>query len=270
LGQVLLNLVGNGIKFTSQGEVAVQVGLESRSPGRAELHFIVRDTGIGIAPDKQSLIFQAFSQADGSMTRRFGGTGLGLTISSRLAEMMGGRMWVESAPDQGSQFHFTAIFAAPANNVVPIARAAAPVAAISQHKKVLGSLHILLAEDNPINQRVAVRILEKHGHQVAVAGNGREAVEALERGPFDMVLMDVQMPVMTGLEATAAIRTREKLSGGHTPIIALTAGAMEGDREKCLAGGMDDYMAKPFKTEVLMHVVEAHAPQPLDRIKVSG
>jgi PAS domain S-box-containing protein len=270
LGQVLLNLVGNAIKFTSQGEVEVQVGLESRSPGRAELHFIVRDTGIGIAPDKQSLIFQAFSQADGSMTRRFGGTGLGLTISSRLAEMMGGRMWVESAPDQGSLFHFTAIFVAPANNVVPIARTTAPVGANSQHKAILGSLHILLAEDNPINQRVAVRILEKHGHRVAVAGNGREAVEALERGPFDMVLMDVQMPVMTGLEATAAIRTREKLSGGHTPIIALTAGAMEGDREKCLAGGMDDYMAKPFQTEVLMHVVQAHAPQPLGLMEVLG
>lgn len=269
LGQIVLNLIGNAIKFTNRGQVDVEVGLESRSHGRVQLHFMVRDTGIGIAPEKQKLIFEAFAQADGSMTRRFGGTGLGLTISSHLAEMMGGRMWVESVPGQGSQFHFTAVFAAPVKNVFPIARRAAARPANNQHRKELGSLRILLAEDNPVNQRVAVRILEKLGHQVAVAGNGREALAALERQAFDIILMDVQMPEMNGLEATAAIRGQEKSSGRHIPIIAMTAGAMEGDRDKCLAAGMDDYLVKPFQTEVLLDVLEARAPRTLGRIAVT-
>jgi PAS domain S-box-containing protein len=258
LGQVLLNLIGNGIKFTAHGEVAVTTALESHTPGGVQLHFVVRDTGIGIPLEKQQLIFEAFAQADGSMTRRFGGTGLGLTISSRLVEMMGGRMWVESVPGRGSQFHFTAVFATPAGQTVPIGRIVLNAPANGQSNKHPRKLEILLAEDNPINQRVAVRILQKHGHRVEVASSGREALSALERSSFDMVLMDVQMPDMNGLEATAAIRDKEKLSGEHLPIIALTAGAMEGDREKCLAAGMDDYVAKPFQTEALMSVLESH------------
>ncbi len=258
LRQVLLNLIGNGIKFTAHGEVAVHAVLESHTSGGVQVHFVVRDTGIGIAPEKQQLIFEAFAQADGSMTRRFGGTGLGLTISSRLVEMMGGRMWVESEPGQGSQFHFTAVLATPPQETVPIGRIVLNAPANGLSGKHPRKLEILLAEDNPINQRVAVRILQKHGHRVEVASSGREALSALERSSFDMVLMDVQMPDMNGLEATAAIRTKEKLSGEHLPIIALTAGAMEGDREKCLAAGMDDYVAKPFQTEALMSVLHAH------------
>jgi PAS domain S-box-containing protein len=258
LKQVLLNLIGNGIKFTTQGEVSVQVGLESRTKDSAQLHFVVRDTGIGIAPAKQKLIFEAFAQADGSMTRRFGGTGLGLTISRHLVEMMGGHMWVESTLGQGSQFHFTAVFGASPTEVFPLGTTV--VKASGQKKENLRELEILLAEDNPVNQRVTVRILEKRGCRVTLAANGREALEALERRAFDLALMDVQMPEMNGLEATAAIRGKEKSSGEHLPIIALTAGAMEGDREKCLQAGMDHYVAKPFQAEVLLDILEAYRP----------
>jgi len=261
LRQVLLNLVGNALKFTEQGEVEVRVALESRSKGNVELHFVVRDTGIGIAPEKQKLIFEAFAQADGSMTRRFGGTGLGLTISSRLVELMGGHMWLESAPREGSRFHFTAVLAMPSSKVVHIRRMRLAATASGRHNNDLRRLQILLAEDNPINQKVAVRILQKHGHHVEVASSGREALSALERSSFDLVLMDVQMPDLNGLEATAAIRANESSTGEHLPIIALTAGVMEGDREKCLAAGMDDFMAKPFQTDVLMNILQAHAPK---------
>jgi PAS domain S-box-containing protein len=259
LRQVLLNLVGNAVKFTGHGEVEVDVALESRANnGSVKLHFVVRDTGIGIAPEKQNLVFVAFAQADGSITRRFGGTGLGLTISSRLVEMMGGRMWVESLPGEGSRFHFTAILSMPSTKTSQIRRATLTTPPKGTHDNDLRKLRILLAEDNPVNQKVAVRILQKLGHRVEVASSGREALSALERGSFDMVLMDVQMPDMSGLEATAAIRYKEKESGEHLPIIALTAGAMHGDREKCIAAGMDDYIAKPFSSEVLKSILEAH------------
>ncbi|HTW67689.1 MAG TPA: PAS domain S-box protein [Bryobacteraceae bacterium] len=261
LAQVLHNLIGNGIKFTSDGEVEVRVELERQTAGGIELHFIVRDTGIGIAPEKQKLIFEAFAQADGSMTRRFGGTGLGLTISSRLIEIMGGRMWVESAPGQGSRFHFTAVFARPSKEMRSVGHTVLSSAANSTPQPGRRRLEILLAEDNPVNQHVAVRILEKHGHRVAVASNGREVLDALDRRAFDAILMDVQMPDMNGWEATAAIRNSEKLSGEHLPIIALTAGAMQGDREKCLAAGMDDYVSKPIQADILLGALETHAGQ---------
>lgn len=246
LRQVVVNLIGNGIKFTNRGEVAVRVALESRGQDLVQLHFVVRDTGIGISPDQQRLIFEAFAQADGSTSRRFGGTGLGLTISSRLVEMMGGRIWVESVPGQGSQFHFTAMFTPASKAPVSIGR---PLEGTAENgrRRDLRRLHILVADDNAINQRVVVRVLERQGHWVAVAANGREVLATLEQRTFDMVLMDVHMPEMNGLEATAAIRAAETLSGRHMPIIALTAGAMVGDREKCLAAGMDDYLAKPFQ-----------------------
>jgi PAS domain S-box-containing protein len=273
LRQVLLNLIGNSLKFTERGEVELRVGLDSPangSNGNIRLHFVVRDTGIGIAPEKQKLIFEAFAQADGSMTRRFGGTGLGLTISSRLVEMMGGHMWVESTPGEGSRFHFTAVFAAPPAKVIQIRRLAVAAPVNGPRRKTMNALRVLLAEDNPINQRVAVRILQKYGHRVEVASSGREALAALEHGSFDIVLMDVQMPDMNGLEATAAIRGKEKLSGAHLPIIALTAGAMEGDREKCLAAGMDGYLAKPFQIDELMNILEDHAPKPRFPAEVSS
>jgi PAS domain S-box-containing protein len=395
LRQVVLNLVGNAIKFTARGEVVLEVNVESQDEQGLVLRFTVSDTGIGIPQEKQGMIFEAFTQADSSTTRNFGGTGLGLAISSQLVELMGGRLWVESAPGQGSRFHFTARFAAQKNprssptpahitlkdlpalvvddnatnrriledflrqwamQPVPVAtgeaalaelhRAAAaghpyplvlldatmpqvdgfalarqikgtaglahavimmlssadPVAdaarcrelgvslyltkPVRQSELLVGimsalggmpaavtsttattatdtvlkssrRLRVLLAEDNAVNQRLAVRIMEKWGHSVAVAGNGRKAVEAWEKEPFDLILMDVQMPEMSGLEATAAIREREPAMGRRTPIIAMTAHAMEGDREKCLAAGMDHYVTKPIDKKRIFEAVES-------------
>lgn len=375
LRQILVNLVGNAIKFTSRGEVLVEVWPEEAIGEDGKLHFVVRDTGIGIAPEKQASIFDAFSQADGSTTREFGGTGLGLTISARLVEAMHGRLWVESALGQGSSFHFTAacerpsadapppegldlggmpvlivdenattrrvladllsrwhaqpIPAASAEEALSLARQNGHrfrVALIAAHmlegldpaptaefviamlksgkhcdvQNLFGSLakpmrrrelsamlkavrdghvavkqeahgqavrasesgkRILLAEDNPVNQRLALRLLEKEGHSVAVAANGKEAlaqfVAQSRRGqPFDMILMDVQMPVMDGYEAALEIRRAEKQGEGHIPIVALTAHAMSGDRERCLASGMDDFLTKPVRKDDLAEMVQ--------------
>jgi PAS domain S-box-containing protein len=395
--QIVLNLMGNAIKFTEHGEVAVTAVIDSVVGKDLKLHVSVRDTGPGIPAEKQKLIFAPFSQADASTTRKYGGTGLGLTISSRLVELMQGRIWVESVGGKGSIFHFTAQVGvsqsvAPdikemerkrllgvsvlivddnstnrrilantlrlwgmkphieigaeaglralqeasdqgssfalvlsdvqmpgmdgfsfvekirenpkfAGQVVillssgrqpgdgnrarelgvacqlskPIARAELLVAiqrtmgspAPQAKKSLITSspahhrgkevMRILLAEDNPVNQRVAVRILEKNGYQVIVAGNGREALAALDREDFDLVLMDVQMPEMGGLETTAAIREREKSTGGHVPIVAMTAGAMLGDENLCRQAGMDDYISKPVRSEDLIKKVEANA-----------
>jgi two-component system sensor histidine kinase/response regulator len=393
LRQIVLNLVGNALKFTSQGEVIVTVrlaaGLQARPSDRGDeqalLHFSVADTGIGIPIEKQRLIFEAFSQADGSTTRRYGGTGLGLTICTKLAKMMGGRVWVESNPEKGSTFHFTARFgtqrqpgaqeqisapiewrnlrvlvvddnattgrmlqslladwgmrptaiqdareavralktAGKDGDAFPlilldaqmpemdgfmvaekIKRGLSPTAATvmmlsssgqqgdvlrcgelgigasvrkpvkqSDLFRAISSLlgapfveterskasrrtgprnqsdryHILLAEDNAVNQRLAVRLLEKEGHSVVVAGDGQQALEVFTREAFDLILMDVQMPEMNGYEVTAAIRESERASGEHVPIIAMTAHAMKGDRERCLGAGMDGYVSKPIR-----------------------
>jgi PAS domain S-box-containing protein len=388
LTQVLSNLLGNAIKFTSQGEVELRAALERQHADGATLHFTVRDTGIGIPLEKQKSIFEAFAQADGSTSRRFGGTGLGLTISARLVEMMGGRIWVESQPGRGSCFHFTArVGVVKSEQVVEPAELARlhglsvlvaddnaanrrivaellessgmkPVLAASGAealtrleeaqaanapfalmildchmpemggfelvevirqrpalagttilmltsagqrgaaaqgqelgiaayltkpvnqsqlvesiqtalgRKVAGGaapapitrgslrageskLRVLLAEDNAVNQKLALRLLERQGHSAVVVGTGRAALEALDEQEFDLVLMDVQMPDMDGLEATAAIREREKRNGKHVPIIAMTAHAMTGDQERCLAAGMDGYVAKPISGQVL-------------------
>jgi PAS domain S-box-containing protein len=397
LRQVVINLVGNAIKFTERGEIVLKVQLESRNGAECLLHFIVSDTGIGIPEEKRESIFAAFSQADTSTTRKYGGTGLGLTISTRLVEMMGGKLWVESDLGRGSQFHFTAQLGASDTKDIKIGTIAPPeilrgvkvllvddnrtnrrilegmlgrwemkttsvedgqgaleqleaaraarqpygliltdmhmpnmdgftlIEKIRQrpelataiimmltsagHRgdaqrcqelgisayllkpvrqselreaiaRVLGartdsgaiplitrfSLHderdpsaylrVLLAEDNNVNQRLAVRLLEKRGHRVVVAANGREALDALAKGKFDLVLMDVQMPEMDGLEATASIRENEKSSGLHQPIIALTAHAMKGDREKCLEAGMDGYLTKPIRPSELDEILE--------------
>lgn len=402
--QVIMNLVGNAIKFTEQGEVVVSVSIESRGEDRLSVHFQVRDTGIGIPPEKQSGIFHAFTQADGSITRRYGGTGLGLSISSRLVGLMGGRIWVESEPGKGSVFHFTAPFGIDASRAVPssepdaaalegravlivddnqtnrmileqtcIRRGMTPVLAdgaesaiaalehsalkfdlalldvcmpgvdgfglyarmrtypqASEMKVIMLSsaalrddaararsmgitgylikpvrqkelklaiqsalagrdravstigksrtlaaaagndsgLRILLAEDNDVNQMVAVTLLEKRGHAVVVVGNGREALDALETQRFDLILMDLQMPEMGGLEATAEIRKKEIDSGDHVPIIAMTAHAMKGDRERCLAAGMDGYVSKPLKVQDLVHAVENAVPS-IGAVKVA-
>jgi PAS domain S-box-containing protein len=263
LRQILVNLVGNAIKFTEQGEIGVWVEEEKRTETHVCLHFAVTDTGIGIPADKLDLIFEPFRQADGSTTRKYGGTGLGLAITCRLIDMMGGRIWVESEVGKGSTFHFTTHFALPPYEapdwdqaLVRIAEASSPDPKCSAEPPPPPSqLHILLAEDNAINQLLAVRMLEKLGHKVVVANNGREALAAVERGHFDLILMDVQMPEMGGFEATAHLRERERQSGGHLPIIALTAHAMKGDRERCLAAGMDGYLAKPIQNSELIEMI---------------
>jgi two-component system sensor histidine kinase/response regulator len=391
--QVLVNLVGNSIKFTEHGEILVSVTLETESPERVALHFAVKDTGVGIPADKQEKIFEAFSQADGSMARKYGGTGLGLTICTRLVEMMGGRIWVESEAGQGSTFHFTLRLAVQSDTTalapplqpqelhkLPVlivddnftnrrvlhgmltrwgmrptavegGRAALQALDIAKstgrsfplilldgqmpemdgfslaeliHKdrelagtavmmltsaghlgdaarcrelgisaylvkpvrqrelldsilRVLGKIpvteavplitrhtlrearnraQILLAEDNTVNQTLAVRLLEKRGYTVTVAADGAVALAALEKNSFDLVLMDVQMPNMDGFEATAAIRAKEKLTGGRIPIVAMTAHALKGDQERCISAGMDGYITKPIRTSELFSTIE--------------
>jgi PAS domain S-box-containing protein len=398
LGQIVMNLVGNAIKFTSVGEVALKVQTEAEDGHDRVLRFTVSDTGIGIPKEKQESIFDSFSQADTSTTRKYGGTGLGLTISARLVAMMGGKIWVESAPNRGSEFHFTVrlgvaeanetkafsldpllfrgvkilvvddnrtnrrilaamlgrwemkstlveggeqalaeLFAASeagdpyrllltdmnmprmvgidlverirqrpelatatimmltsAGHRVNAARCrelgiaayllkpvrqselreaitrllgfheqGRPIPLITQSlrqdaQRPMAFLRVLVAEDNPVNQQLIVRLLEKRGHSVQVAINGQEAFQAMNKERFDLVLMDVQMPEMGGLEATAAIRESEKHSALHTPIIALTANAMHGDREKCLAIGMDGYLTKPIRQRELDKLLESH------------
>ncbi|MGA2811468.1 MAG: response regulator [Candidatus Acidiferrum sp.] len=396
LGQILVNLLGNAIKFTSEGEIGLKVELRAEDGDNRLLHFIVSDTGIGIPPEKQKLIFDPFSQADTSTTRKYGGTGLGLTISSRLVAMMGGNIWLESQLGQGTQFHFTAQFHN-SENKVPIGtmvspeilrgvkvlvvddnrtnrrilegmfgrwemkaksvadgeealtelaaarEAAEPYALIlidvhmpgmggltlverirqrselstativmltsaryredAERCKELGvtsyllkpirqselretitlilgareqkgaiplaasyclgdaqdptkALRILLAEDNLVNQRLATRLLEKRGHRVVVAANGREALEALEKESYDLVLMDLQMPEMDGLEAIARIREIEVRTGRHQPVVALTAHAMKGDMERGLSAGMDGYLTKPIRPQELDEVLD--------------
>jgi two-component system sensor histidine kinase/response regulator len=395
LRQIIVNLIGNAIKFTEQGEIGLGVSMESQCGDELQLSFSVRDTGIGIAPEKQKVIFQAFSQADSSTSRKFGGTGLGLTISLRLVEMMGGRIWLDSELGKGSCFHFTlkaciAAATGPREKVEPQALQGLAVLVVDDNRtnrlilakmlehwkmrpvlaasaaeaeerlqeaneagsrfalalvdvqlpnvdgfslvehfskytnlrdiavmmltsagqrgdaarcKELGiaaylikpvareelldailtvlrerepeiaaprlvtrytlregrrTLRILLAEDNAVNQLLAVRMLEKQGYTVAVAHDGKEALSALERENFDVVLMDVQMPKMDGFEATAAIRNREKVTGGpHQAIIAMTAHAITGDREHCLRAGMDGYVSKPFRIADLLREIEA-------------
>jgi two-component system sensor histidine kinase/response regulator len=409
LRQVLVNLLGNAIKFTDRGEVVLQAAVQQKQNDSVELHFAIRDTGIGVPKEQQKMIFESFVQADGSSRRRHGGTGLGLTISTRLVDMMGGRIWLESEPGQGSTFHFTARFTVPdvsaqkkdnehaslvglsvlvvddnptnrrifeqtllqwgmkpivaasgwagiaalrraqgAQQAVPLVLMDAQMpqldgfgtaAKIKQDPellsptiimltsggqrgdadrcrevgisayltkpvrqqelreailKVLGlrqkaeedrtlitryslaevrkHLHVLLAEDNPINQELTARTLSKRGHQVTVVGNGKLAVEALEKQSFDLVLMDVQMPEMDGWEATNAIRQREISTGKHIPIIAMTAHAMKGDRERCLAAGMDAYISKPVHIEELLQVTEGLTRHggPIDRSQEGG
>ena len=248
LRQILLNLLSNAIKFTAAGSVRLEVG---REPGSGLLHFAVIDTGVGVPADKQRLIFEAFRQADGSHTRKYGGTGLGLTICSHLAELMGGRIWVESKPGSGSAFHFTLHLAA---------SAAAPLSGVSkpslQAPQPARPLRILLAEDNAINQKVACRLLERQGHRVVVACNGREALSILERELFDLALLDVQMPEVDGLETARVIRSRERSGPDHLPLIAVTAHAMNGDKERCLEAGMDGYLTKPINWPQLFAAIE--------------
>jgi signal transduction histidine kinase/AmiR/NasT family two-component response regulator len=248
--QVLANLVGNALKFTERGEIRVRVEAAGEAGGRAIIRFEVRDTGIGIPVERQAAIFESFVQADNSTTRRHGGTGLGLAISKRLVTAMGGRIGVMSEPGCGSVFWFAIPFevAAPAQST-ELSRTWRGLAVAAQPAR------ILVAEDNPVNQRLAQRMLEKAGYEVRVASDGHQAIIKFKQESYDLVLMDIQMPVMDGLEATAAIR---KLEGGgrRTPIVAMTAHAMKEDRERCLAAGMDDYLTKPVQATALASVLE--------------
>jgi len=250
LGQMLLNLVGNAVKFTSTGEIRVEVRLASPAGEQADLEFVVSDHGIGVPTEKQQTIFTAFEQADGSTTRKYGGTGLGLAICAKLAGLMHGRIWVESPwasresgqSTEGSAFHFAV--------TLPLGKA--PVQEQDDAVRVTPrNLRVLLAEDNPVNQQVAIHLLQRNGHTVLVANNGREALEIAKRESLDVVLMDVQMPEMDGFQATTAIREWEQARGSRLCIVAVTAHAMDGDMERCLAHGFDQYLAKPFRANEL-------------------
>nr|WP_229219172.1 ATP-binding protein [Duganella sp. BJB1802] len=296
LRQVLLNLVGNAIKFTDAGGVTVALSVGAERDGRSEIAFAVRDTGIGVPPEKQHLIFEAFAQVDGSTTREYGGTGLGLAICRRLVILMQGRIEVRSVPGRGSVFSFTVPLqhtgAAQAAPLPPLAvlapgqgmnlsagdngllagadesMAATPTAGglpagvgePASAASATGGLRVLLAEDNPVNQRLAVRLLEKLGHRVTLVDSGLAVLERAGHGDHDLILMDVQMPGLDGLAATRQIRQREAAQGGHVPIIAMTARAMAGDRERCLEAGMDDYLAKPVDSQQLRAMLLRYQP----------
>jgi CheY-like chemotaxis protein len=257
LRQILLNLLNNALKFTEHGEVCLRVNCAIGHDG-VSAHFSVRDTGIGIPFDRQGLIFEAFSQADRSTARRFGGTGLGLTISSRLVRMMGGELSVKSEAGKGSEFRFTAHLGAVVESITPVespGQASAPtMAAIDEGPAI--PLRILIAEDNLVNQKVASMVLKKRGHASVIANNGREVLSILQGASFDLILMDLEMPEMDGIEATIAIRELEKRTGAHVPIVALTAHALDAYKTRCLDAGMDGYVAKPLRVKQLVETIE--------------
>jgi CheY-like chemotaxis protein/HPt (histidine-containing phosphotransfer) domain-containing protein len=261
LRQIVVNLIGNAIKFTEEGEVRLSARLKQRGEKSIVLQTSVADTGIGIPAEKHAAVFRVFEQADDSTSRKYGGTGLGLAICWRLAELMGGRIWFESEPNKGSTFHFTSRFRVPDPTELPTGEegtegsgtnadgAASPGTQKYRRRK------ILLAEDSFMNQKLALGLLKKHGHEVVVANNGREAVELVHHDEFDVILMDVQMPEMDGFEATSEIRNMELRANRRTPIIALTAHAMKGDRERCLESGMDGYISKPIRAVELYEAI---------------
>jgi len=250
LRQILLNLVGNALKFTERGRVAVRVRQAAADAARVRLEVEVEDTGIGVPPERQQAIFEPFVQADGSTTRRFGGTGLGLTIARRLVEEMGGEIGLESAPGRGSTFRFTAWLerapAARAEGAPPPARPAAPTPSAPPDP-----LRVLLAEDDPVSGLVTRQMLQRLGHRVETVLDGRAALDALAHGGFDLALLDVQMPEQDGLETVGKLRALEAGRGDRLPVIALTAHALEGDRERCLEAGMDGYLSKPLELAAL-------------------
>jgi len=246
INQILINLLNNAVKFTEKGAITVSVSCCFQEDGDYEIHFAVKDTGIGIPEDKMHRLFHPFSQADASMARRYGGTGLGLVISKRLTELMGGRMWAESLVGSGSIFHFTVLVQPTLS--LPVVKSA--VSECKTRPETVRDLRILLAEDNLVNQKVTGMMLKKLGYRADLAANGLEVLQALERQHYDLILMDVQMPEMDGLEATREIRRR--WTGKDQPVIvAMTALALEGDQEMCLDSGMDDYVSKPVKIDML-------------------
>ncbi len=259
LRQILMNLTGNALKFTERGEVVIRTELARQTPQTVTARFSVRDTGIGIAPEQQSRLFQSFVQGDGSSTRKYRGAGLGLAISRQLVEMMGGQIGVESQPGRGSLFWFTAVFQGqPAQHPEQMQAVKSGLPPADPNRRP-ASCRVLLAEDNLVNQKIALRMLERAGYRADVVSDGKHALAALAGTHYDLVLMDVQMPEMDGFEATAEIR---RLEGAlrHTPIIAMTANALAGDRERCLTAGMDDYISKPVHVQELCEVVRRWVP----------
>ena len=253
--QVLLNLITNAIKFTARGRISVLVDRDAGDP--ALLRVAVSDTGLGVPPEKHKVIFEAFRQADGSTTRLYGGTGLGLTICTRLVSLMGGRIWVESEPGKGSTFFFT--IRAGLSNVSAHSAETVPGALVFQCSS--NRLDVLVADDNPVNQRLVVRTLEKSGHRVTAVKSGAEAIDASGQQVFDVILMDIQMPGVDGIEATAAIRAREAANRTHTPIVAMTASVFDSDRQRCLEAGMDAFLSKPIDLPELVRLVESFTPE---------
>jgi len=260
LRQILVNLLSNAVKFTEKGKVEVSITPQALEDGKCNLHFAVRDTGIGIPKDRMDRLFQSFSQVDMSTTRKYGGTGLGLAISKRLVEIMGGRIWAESKPSRGSVFHFTLPVDVSSDRLPKTA-----VAPSQPKSNAHANMRILMAEDNAVNQKVMIKMLERLGYRADVAADGTEVLKMLELQAYDLVLMDIQMPEMDGLEATREIRQRWPL---WPKIVALTAYALEGDKEKCLDAGMDGYIAKPVKMDdlkaALLHC-EAQILTPCER-----
>ena len=280
LRQILINLAGNAIKFTSEGEISVCVTLDSETEKDATLRFSIRDTGIGIPPDKIDMLFDAFQQVDASTTRKFGGSGLGLSISKQLAEMMGGEVGIESEEGKGSTFWFTVHLPkqgvsskeeppdqASHQGLRSLPREKKPkegglVTSHTIHEDKRGHYRILLVEDNVVNQMVALRILKKLSYNADVVANGREAINALKSLPYDLVLMDCQMSEMDGFEATKAIRDGESgTDASNIAIIAMTANAMEVDREICIESGMNDYISKPVDIQILAKMLEKWLPR---------
>ena len=256
LRQVLLNLIGNAIKFTEKGSITLQANyLPARQADHCRLELAVVDTGIGIPQDKLDLIFEAFTQADISTTRRFGGTGLGLSISNRLIGLMDGQISVSSHPGQGSTFSVILELPIAQPSAAPVVTSTAVASPNSR------PLSILLVEDNALNQRVASQLLSRDGHQVTLADDGQQALELLANQNFDLVFMDMQMPVMDGLTATRAIRSREQATGSQRhKVIAMTANVQDSDRDDCLAAGMDDFLTKPLNAGQLRALIAKHFP----------
>jgi len=257
--------VGNAIKFTDHGEVSIDVSVKAVTNGRACLQFSIRDTGIGIALDHQGGLFQEFQQAQTSGSRLYGGTGLGLAVSRSIVTLMGGTITLKSMPGEGTTITFDAQFDL-SPELHPESQPAPPIPSVGDLQGVTVaaagisasslSLRILLAEDNLVNQKVAMGMLARMGHRITLAKNGLEALEQWRQNDFDLILMDVQMPEMNGLQATTQIR-REEAVGVHVPIVAMTASAMSEDRDRCLAAGMDDFISKPVSYKVIEQLITA-------------
>jgi len=262
LRQIVLNLLGNAVKFTPSGSVCVKVRVAPGTQSKCTVHCSVEDTGIGIPPHQQQRIFEPFRQADGSTTRKYGGTGLGLAICGRLVALMGGRIWVESEEGRGSKFHFTATLQTPGSATID------KPGWVRMGNEPAPSLNILIAEDDEVSQNLLATLLAQQGHRITLTKNGLEALAAFDRESFDLILLDVQMPEMDGLEAAAEIRRLENGSGNHVPIVAVTAHARTGDRQRCLEAGMDGYVSKPVDSAELFRSIATMAKCAKDTVHV--